>query len=54
MDKPLVLGASIYKTYRIYGDFDSKTTGFNVTFEQELLGILGGFYWIYTGAGKYL
>ncbi|MGD0281321.1 MAG: outer membrane protein assembly factor BamA [Dissulfurispiraceae bacterium] len=35
MDKPLMLGASIYKTYRIYGDFDSKTTGFNVNLSKN-------------------
>lgn len=35
MDKPLFLSASIYKTYRVYGDFDSKATGFSVSLSKN-------------------
>jgi outer membrane protein insertion porin family len=35
MDKPLFLNASIYKTYRVYGDFNSKATGFSVSLSKN-------------------
>ena len=35
LDKPLFLNASIYKTYRVYGDFDSKATGFSVSLSKN-------------------
>ncbi len=34
-DKPILLNTSIYKTYRVYGDFDSKATGFSVTLSKN-------------------
>ncbi len=34
-DKPIALNASIYKTYRVYGDFDSKATGFSVSLSKN-------------------
>ncbi|MGO9013354.1 MAG: outer membrane protein assembly factor BamA [Dissulfurispiraceae bacterium] len=36
MDKPYYLNASVYKTYRVYGDFDSKATGFSVSLAKNL------------------
>lgn len=34
-DKPITLGTSIYKTYRVYGDFDSKAIGFDVNLSKN-------------------
>ncbi len=36
LDKPYYLSASIYKTYRVYGDFDSKAVGFSVSLSKNL------------------
>ncbi len=36
LDKLLLFNASIYKTYRVYGDFDSKATGFSVSLTKNL------------------
>lgn len=41
MDKPYYFNASVYKTYRVYGDFDSKATGFSVSLSKNL-----SEYWI--------
>lgn len=35
LDKPIGFGASIYKTYRTYGDFDAKTTGFSTSLSKS-------------------
>jgi outer membrane protein insertion porin family len=34
MDKPMSFTSSLYKTYRVYGDYDSKATGFSVGFSK--------------------
>ncbi len=35
LDKPMLFGASIFKTYQVYGDFDSKSTGFSVSLTKR-------------------
>ncbi|MBF0506639.1 MAG: outer membrane protein assembly factor BamA [Nitrospirae bacterium] len=42
LDKRLMLGVSIYKTYRIYPDYENKTTGFSVS--------IGKAFWEYYAA----
>lgn len=42
MDKPISFGTSIYKTYRKYGNFERKATGFDVSFGKS--------FWEYWGA----
>jgi len=34
LDKPWYLNAGLYKTYRVYGDFDSKAIGFSVSLSK--------------------